>query len=49
METGYGASGAVLRDDRGLFVAATAQAYGHLPDALSAEALAGRDGMKLAI
>jgi hypothetical protein len=46
--TGNGASGAVLRNDRGEFVAASAQAYSRIPDVLMAEALAARDGVKLA-
>jgi hypothetical protein len=33
-------SDAVLRDDQEIFVAALAQAYGHIPDVLTAEALA---------
>jgi ribonuclease HI len=49
LNTGQGASGAVLRDDQGNFVVALAQAYGHVPDVLTAEALAARDGLKLAV
>lgn len=47
-ESGRGASGVILRDARGVFLGAQAQAYGHCMDALTAEALACRDGLILA-
>ncbi|KAM0897217.1 hypothetical protein ACQ4PT_022674 [Festuca glaucescens] len=43
-----GSTGYVIRDDKGLFIAAGAKWYGALGNALSAEALACRDGLILA-
>jgi ribonuclease HI len=44
-----GTSGAVLRDDVGNLLMAAAKNYAHIPDALTAEALAARDGILLAL
>jgi ribonuclease HI len=44
-----GATGAVLRNAIGGFVRATAQWYEHCLDALTAEALAYRDGVRMAV
>jgi hypothetical protein len=47
--TENGASGAVMRNDRGEFVAASARAFSRTLDVLMAEALAARDGVKMAL
>ncbi|KAF8701881.1 hypothetical protein HU200_033208 [Digitaria exilis] len=43
------ATGAVLRDEDGCLIAAAAKRYMHLSDVLTAEAIAARDGLILAI
>jgi hypothetical protein len=43
-----GSGGIVIRDDSGKVVAAAARHYNHVPDVLTAEALAARDGVVLA-
>lgn len=45
ISTASGVSGAVLRDDEGKLIAAASRRYNHLKDALTAEALAVRDGL----
>ena len=47
-ETGKGAGGVVMRNSQGEVLAAAAQLYEHIPDALTSEALAARDGVVLA-
>jgi hypothetical protein len=42
-ETGQGASGAVLRDDRGAFVAASAEAYSRIPDVVIGRSFGGQE------
>jgi hypothetical protein len=46
-ETDKGAGGVVMRNSYGEVLAATAQLYEHIPDALTSEALAARDGVVL--
>ncbi|RLM75407.1 hypothetical protein C2845_PM15G04630 [Panicum miliaceum] len=46
--TGDRAGGAVVRNSQGEIVKATANFYKHLPDVLTSEALAARDGVMLA-
>ena len=46
--TGDGAGGAVVRNSQGEIMMAAARFYKHLPDVLTSEALAARDGMMLA-
>jgi hypothetical protein len=43
-----GSGGAVIRDDRGQILQASAKHYGSVPDVLMAEALGARDGLLLA-
>jgi ribonuclease HI len=43
-----GSSGAVIRDENGEILWAAAKCHYHIPDALTAEALAARDGLLLA-
>jgi hypothetical protein len=43
-----GSGGVVIRDDSGKVVAAASRHYDHVPDVLTAEALAARDGVLLA-
>lgn len=40
--------GAVIRDESGRILGTTAKFYDHVPDVLTAEALAARDGLLLA-
>ena len=47
-QTWQGATGAVLRDDVGVFVRGSAKWYDHCLDALTMEAIACRDGLALA-
>ena len=47
--SGQGATGAVLRDSSGNFIRGSAKWYDHCLDALIVEALACRDGLRLAI
>jgi hypothetical protein len=47
-KTGKGAGGVVMRNSQGEVLAAAAQLYEHIPDALTSEALAARDGVVLA-
>ena len=47
--TGAGSTGAVLREERGVVLAAIARFYSNIADVLMAEALAARDGVILAI
>jgi hypothetical protein len=47
-ETGKGAVGVVMRNSQGEVLAASAQLYEHIPDALTSEALDARDGVVLA-
>ena len=46
--TGDGAGGAVVRNLQGEIMMAAARFYKHLPDVLTSEALAARDGVMLA-
>ena len=46
--TGDGAGGAVVRNSQGEIMMAAARFYKHLPDVLTSEALAARDGVMLA-
>jgi len=43
-----GAGGVVIRDSDGRLLSAAARLYSHIPDALTGEALAARDGLQLA-
>jgi len=43
-----GAGGVVIRDSDGRLLSAAAHLYSHIPDALTGEALAARDGLQLA-
>jgi ribonuclease HI len=49
MQTATGASGAVLRNSQSEVIAAMAKAYTNVADVLTAEALAARDGVLLAL
>jgi ribonuclease HI len=48
-ETGQGGTGAVIRNDAGVFLGAQATPYAHCMDATTAEAWSCRDGMTLAM
>ncbi|TVU51168.1 hypothetical protein EJB05_02576, partial [Eragrostis curvula] len=48
-KTGKGAAGAILRNKRGETLAAEGRKYEHLADAVTAEALAARNGLLLAV
>ena len=43
-----GSGGVVIRDEGGRLLAAMAKSYRHVPDALTAEAMAARDGLVFA-
>jgi ribonuclease HI len=47
-DDGMGATAAVLRDEKGVFIAAQCRFYHHAADAMTMEALAMRDGLILA-
>lgn len=47
-EVNEGASGVVLRDHSGVILAAAGRWYDRVPDVLTAEAMAARDGVALA-
>ena len=43
--TSLGTGGVVIRDEDGRLLAASVKSYNHIPDALTAEAMAARDGL----
>ncbi|KAF8754851.1 hypothetical protein HU200_011388 [Digitaria exilis] len=48
LASGSGSGGVVIRDDAGRVIAASSKFYEHVPDVLTAEAIAARDGVLLA-
>jgi hypothetical protein len=48
MATGSGSGGVVIRDEDGKVLQAASKFYDHIPDVLTAEALAARDDIQLA-
>jgi hypothetical protein len=49
LSSSSGSCGAVIRDEEGNLLMATAKRYNHIPNVLTAEALAARDGLLLAL